>query len=270
MKNFFLKPSNSGQRERRNLKKKPFLKSMLVGCMALMSLLIVKPQEARADSATFYVSTQQQLNEACNYRGTADIYLNNSIDLKRYDSASGTYFPTGISVYGVKTLHGNGNTLSNGIVIYDSYANANVKENGAPVFNVANTLTLENVVINGGNSKYRSAIVVNFGGTVNVKSGTYITGCKSWDCGSGTRGGHGIWCREGGVINVYDGSIYGNEQSGIGSSGGTVSVAGGNILCIIHTDLPFSSLETVLPNAAFFIVPQQLHSANTIFSFCHI
>ena len=229
MKNFFLKPSNSGQRERRNLKKKPFLKSMLVGCMALMSLLIVKPQEARADSATFYVSTQQQLNEACNYRGTADIYLNNSIDLKRYDSASGTYFPTGISVYGVKTLHGNGNTLSNGIVIYDSYANADVKENGAPVFNVANTLTLENVVINGGNSKYRSAIVVNFGGTVNVKSGTYITGCKSWDCGSGTRGGHGIWCREGGVINVYDGSIYGNEQSGIGSSGGTVSVAGGNI-----------------------------------------
>ena len=138
-------------------------------------------------------------------------------------------YPTGISVYGVKTLHGNGHTLKNGIRTDDGDANADVKENGAPVFNVANTLTLENVVINGGNSKYRSAIVVNFGGTVNVKSGTYITGCKSWDCGSGTRGGHGIWCREGGVINVYDGSIYGNEQSGIGSSGGTVSVAGGNI-----------------------------------------
>ena len=228
MKNFFLKPSNSGQRERRKSKKKT-LKGILMGCMAVVGLLIAEPQETKADSVTFYVSTQQQLNEACNYRGTADIYLNNSINLKRYDSASGTYFPTGISVYGVKTLHGNGNTLSNGIVIYDSYANADVKENGAPVFNVANTLTLENVVINGGNAKYRSAIVVNFGGTVNVKSGTYITGCKSWDCGSGTRGGHGIWCREGGVINVYDGSIYGNAQSGIGSSGGTVSVAGGNI-----------------------------------------
>ena len=93
---------------------------------------------------------------------------------------------------------------------------------------------------------------------------------KSWTYNGGTRGGHGIWCKTGGVINVYDGSIYGNEQSGIGSSGGTVSVASGNMLCIIHTDLPFSFLETVLPNAAFFIVPQQLHSANTIFSFCHI
>ena len=228
MKNFFRTPDNSAQKERRMSKKKT-LKGVLMGCMAVVGLLMAKPQEARADSVTFYVSNQHELDKACDYRGTADIYLNNSINLKNYDNSSGTYYPTGISVYGVKTLHGNGNTLRNGIVTDDSDANANVKENGAPVFNVANTLTLENVVINGGNSKYRSAIVVNFGGTVNVKSGTYITGCKSWDCGSGTRGGHGIWCREGGVINVYDGSIYGNEQSGIGSSGGTVSVAGGNI-----------------------------------------
>ena len=108
---------------------------------------------------------------------TADIYLLNDITLEKRDGYS-TKYPTGISVYGVKTLHGNGHTLRNAIRTDDGDANADVKENGAPVFNVANTLTLENVVINGGNSKYRSAIVVNFGGTVNVKSGTYITGLQ--------------------------------------------------------------------------------------------
>ena len=216
--------------------KKRILNGLLIGCMALVSLLVVDPDETKAVTtsdiywvgSSAYISTQAGLNEACDRKMTADIYLLNDITLEKRDGYS-TKYPTGISVYGVKTLHGNGHTLRNAIRTDDDDANADVKENGAPVFNVANTLTLENVVINGGNSKYRSAIVVNFGGTVNVKSGTYITGCKSWDCGSGTRGGHGIWCREGGVINVYDGSIYGNEQSGIGSSGGTVSVAGGNI-----------------------------------------
>ena len=216
--------------------KKRILNGLLIGCMALVSLLVVDPDETKAVTtsdiywvgSSAYISTQAGLNEACDRKMTADIYLLNDITLEKRDGYS-TKYPTGISVYGVKTLHGNGHTLRNAIRTDDGDANADVKENGAPVFNVANTLTLENVVINGGNSKYRSAIVVNFGGTVNVKSGTYITGCKSWDCGSGTRGGHGIWCREGGVINVYDGSIYGNEQSGIGSSGGTVSVAGGNI-----------------------------------------
>ena len=217
--------------------KKRIRNGLLIGCMALVSLLVVDPDETKAvttsdiywNGSTAYVATQAGLNEACNRNMTADIYLLNDITLVKTDPHYMINYPTGISVYGVKTLHGNGHTLKNGIRTDDGDANADVKENGAPVFNVANTLTLENVVINGGNSKYRSAIVVNFGGTVNVKSGTYITGCKSWDCGSGTRGGHGIWCREGGVINVYDGSIYGNEQSGIGSSGGTVSVAGGNI-----------------------------------------
>lgn len=215
---------------------KRILNRLVIVCMALVSLVVVDPDETKAvttsdiywNGSTAYVSTQAGLNEACYRNMTADIYLLNDITLKVIDKYR-TNYPTGISVYGNKTLHGNGHTLKNGIQTDDSDANADVKENGAPVFNVANTLTLENVVLNGGNSKYRSAIVVNFGGTVNVKSGTYITGCKSWDCGSGTRGGHGIWCREGGVINVYDGSIYGNEQSGIGSSGGTVSVAGGNI-----------------------------------------
>ena len=215
---------------------KRILNRLVIVCMALVSLVVVDPDETKAvttsdiywNGSTAYVSTQAGLNEACYRNMTADIYLLNDITLKVIDKYR-TNYPTGISVYGNKTLHGNGHTLKNGIQTDDSDANADVKENGAPVFNVANTLTLENVVINGGNAKYRSAIVVNFGGTVNVKSGTYITGCKSWDCGSGTRGGHGIWCREGGVINVYDGSIYGNEQSGIGSSGGTVSVAGGNI-----------------------------------------
>lgn len=215
---------------------KRILNRLVIVCMALVSLVVVDPDETKAvttsdiywNGSTAYVSTQAGLNEACYRNMTADIYLLNDITLKVIDKYR-TNYPTGISVYGNKTLHGNGHTLKNGIQTDDSDANADVKENGAPVFNVANTLTLENVVINGGNSKYRSAIVANFGGTVNVKSGTYITGCKSWDCGSGTRGGHGIWCREGGVINVYDGSIYGNEQSGIGSSGGTVSVAGGNI-----------------------------------------
>ena len=110
------------------------------------------------------------------------------------------------------------------------------KNNGAPVFNVANTLTLQDVVIKGNNGDngdvqdYRSGIVVSPGGMVNVRSGTYITECTSWYKGNGElRGGHGIWCKSGGTINVYDGSIYGNEQSGIGSSGGTISVAGGNI-----------------------------------------
>lgn len=217
-----------------NLKKR-ILNRLLIGCLALAGLVMAEPQETKAvttsdiywNGSTAYVSTQAGLNEACNRNMTADIYLMNTITLVKSDKYND--YPTGISVYGVKTLHGNGYSLINHIKTEDDDANADVKENGAPVFNVANTLTLENVVINGGNSKYRSAIVVNFGGTVNVKSGTYITGCKSWDCGSGTRGGHGIWCREGGVINVYDGSIYGNEQSGIGSSGGTVSVAGGNI-----------------------------------------
>ena len=217
--------------------KKRIRNGLLIGCMALVSLLVVDPDETKAvttsdiywNGSTAYVATQAGLNEACNRNMTADIYLLNDITLVKTDPHYMINYPTGISVYGVKTLHGNGHTLKNGIRTDDGDANADVKENGAPVFNVANTLTLENVVINGGNSKYRSAIVVNFGGTVNVKSGTYITGCKSWDCGSGTRGGHGIWCREGGVINVYDGSIYGNEQSGIGSSGGTVSVASGNI-----------------------------------------
>lgn len=215
---------------------KRILNRLVIVCMALVSLVVVDPDETKAvttsdiywNGSTAYVSTQAGLNEACYRDMTADIYLLNDITLKVIDKYR-TNYPTGISVYGNKTLHGNGHTLKNGIQTDDSDANADVKENGAPVFNVANTLTLENVVINGGSAKYRSAIVVNFGGTVNVKSGTYITGCKSWDCGSGTRGGHGIWCREGGVINVYDGSIYGNEQSGIGSSGGTVSVAGGNI-----------------------------------------
>ena len=215
---------------------KRILNRLVIVCMALVSLVVVDPDETKAvttsdiywNGSTAYVSTQAGLNEACYRNMTADIYLLNDITLKVIDKYR-TNYPTGISVYGNKTLHGNGHTLKNGIQTDDSDANADVKENGAPVFNVANTLTLENVVINGGSAKYRSAIVVNFGGTVNVKSGTYITGCKSWDCGSGTRGGHGIWCREGGVINVYDGSIYGNEQSGIGSSGGTVSVAGGNI-----------------------------------------
>lgn len=221
--------------ERGNKKLKRAVKGLIAGCAVLTGLLAIQPQEAKAvttsdiywNGSTAYVSTQAGLNEACNQNMTADIYLMNTITLVKSDKYNA--YPTGISVYGVKTLHGNGYSLINHIETEDDDANANVKENGAPVFNVANTLTLENVVINGGNSKYRSAIVVNFGGTVNVKSGTYITGCKSWDCGSGTRGGHGIWCREGGVINVYDGSIYGNAQSGIGSSGGTVSVAGGNI-----------------------------------------
>ena len=186
-----------------------------------------RPQETRAGTVA-YVSNQDELNDACDSRGEVDIYLMNDVTL--IGKYRGTYYPTGVSVYGNKTIHGNGHTIrnelngknENGVITNE------VKENGAPVFNVANTLTLENVMIDGGSATYRCGIVVNRGGMVNVKSGTYITGCKSWTY-NGTKGGHGIWCRESGTINVYDGSIYGNEQSGIGSSGGTVSVAGGNI-----------------------------------------
>ena len=234
MKNIFWIPDNSAQKERRKSKKKT-LKGILMGCMAVVGLLMAEPQETKAvttsdvywNGSTAYVATQAGLNAACDRNMTADIYLLNDITLLRKDK--GTNYPTGISVYGNKTLHGNGHTLLNAIETSDYDSNTEVKDNGAPVFNVANTLTVQDVVINGGNSKYRSAIVVSPGGMVNIQSGTYITGCKSWTYNGGTRGGHGIWCREGGVINVYDGSIYGNEQSGIGSSGGTISVAGGNI-----------------------------------------
>lgn len=237
MKNIFLVPDNSEQRERGNLKRRRKLKGVLMGCMAFMGLLMARPQETKAvttsdiywSGSTAYVATQAGLNEACNRNMTADIYLLNDITLEKEDRPYGTNYPTGISVYGNKTLHGNGHTLLNAIETSDYDSNTEVKDNGAPVFNVANTLTVQDVVINGGNSKYRSAIVVSPGGMVNIQSGTYITGCKSWTYNGGTRGGHGIWCREGGVINVYDGSIYGNAQSGIGSSGGTISVAGGNI-----------------------------------------
>ena len=157
-----------------NLKKR-ILNRLLIGCLALAGLVMAEPQETKAvttsdiywNGSTAYVSTQAGLNEACNRNMTADIYLMNTITLVKSDKYND--YPTGISVYGVKTLHGNGYSLINHIKTEDDDANADVKENGAPVFNVANTLTLENVVINGGNSKYRSAIVVNFGGTVNVK-----------------------------------------------------------------------------------------------------
>ena len=210
--------------------------------MLLTGLLAVKPQETKAlttgdiywSGNTAYVATQAGLNEACDRRITADIYLLNDITLINKDIYD-TYYPTGISVYGVKTIHGNGHTIRNGINVLGGSASEDVKNNGAPVFNVANTLTLQDVVIKGNNGdngderKYRSGIVVSPGGMVNIRSGTYITECKSWNYNGVTRGGHGIWCKSGGTINVYDGSIYGNEQSGIGSSGGTISVAGGNI-----------------------------------------
>ena len=211
--------------------------------MFLTGLLAVKPQETKAlttgdiywSGNTAYVATQAGLNEACDRRITADIYLLNDITLVDQDVYS-TNYPTGISVYGIKTIHGNGHTIRNGIEVQDGSASEDVKNNGAPVFNVANTLTLQDVVIKGNNGDngdvqdYRSGIVVSPGGMVNVRSGTYITECTSWYRGNGElRGGHGIWCKSGGTINVYDGSIYGNEQSGIGSSGGTISVAGGNI-----------------------------------------
>ena len=214
--------------ERGNKKLKRAVKGLIAGCAVLTGLLAIQPQDAKAATAV-YVSNQDELNDACNDRGEADIYLTNDITL--VGKYRGTYYPTGISVYGNKTIHGNGHAIRNELdgMNEDFVITNEVKDNGAPVFNVANTLTVQDVVINGGNSKYRSAIVVSPGGMVNIQSGTYITGCKSWTYNGGTRGGHGIWCREGGVINVYDGSIYGNEQSGIGSSGGTVSVAGGNI-----------------------------------------
>lgn len=211
--------------------------------MLLTGLLAVKPQETKAlttgdiywSGNTAYVATQAGLNEACDRRITADIYLLNDITLAAQDKYY-TNYPTGISVYGIKTIHGNGHTIRNGINVQDGSASEDVKNNGAPVFNVANTLTLQDVVIKGNNGDngdvqdYRSGIVVSPGGMVNVRSGTYITECTSWYKGNGElRGGHGIWCKSGGTINVYDGSIYGNEQSGIGSSGGTISVAGGNI-----------------------------------------
>ena len=211
--------------------------------MLLTGLLAVKPQETKAlttgdiywSGNTAYVATQAGLNEACDRRITADIYLLNDITLVDQDVYL-TNYPTGISVYGIKTIHGNGHTIRNGIEVQDGSASEDVKNNGAPVFNVANTLTLQDVVIKGNNGDngdvqdYRSGIVVSPGGMVNVRSGTYITECTSWYRGNGElRGGHGIWCKSGGTINVYDGSIYGNEQSGIGSSGGTISVAGGNI-----------------------------------------
>ena len=211
--------------------------------MLLTGLLAVKPQETKAlttgdiywSGNTAYVATQAGLNEACDRRITADIYLLNDITLENQDVYL-TNYPTGISVYGIKTIHGNGHTIRNGINVQDGSASEDVKNNGAPVFNVANTLTLQDVVIKGNNGDngdvqdYRSGIVVSPGGMVNVRSGTYITECTSWYKGNGElRGGHGIWCKSGGTINIYDGSIYGNAQSGIGSSGGTISVAGGNI-----------------------------------------
>lgn len=214
--------------ERGNKKLKRAVKGLIAGCAVLTGLLAIQPQDAKAATAV-YVSNQDELNVACNDRGEADIYLTNDITLA--GKYRGTYYPTGISVYGNKTIHGNGHAIRNELDEGDEdfVITNEVKNNGVPVFNVANTLTVQDVVINGGNSEYRSAIVVSPGGMVNIQSGTYITGCKSWTYNGATRGGHGIWCREGGVINVYDGSIYGNEQSGIGSSGGTVSVAGGNI-----------------------------------------
>ena len=223
-------------KERGNKKLKRAVKGLIAGCAVLTGLLAIQPQETKALTSgdiywsgnTAYVATQAGLNEACDRRITADIYLLNDITLTEQDVYL-TNYPTGISVYGIKTIHGNGHMIRNEIEVQNGSVSEDVKNNGAPVFNVANTLTVQDVVINGGNSKYRSAIVVSPGGMVNIQSGTYITGCKSWTYNGGTRGGHGIWRREGGVINVYDGSIYGNAQSGIGSSGGTISVAGGNI-----------------------------------------
>ena len=101
--------------------KKRIRNGLLIGCMALVSLLVVEPDETKAvttsdiywSGSTAYVATQAGLNEACSRNMTADIYLLNDITLLRYDR--GTNYPTGISVYGVKTLHGNGHTLKNGI-----------------------------------------------------------------------------------------------------------------------------------------------------------
>ena len=95
--------------------KKRILNGLLIGCMALVSLLVVDPDETKAVTtsdiywvgSSAYISTQAGLNEACDRKMTADIYLLNDITLEKRDGYS-TKYPTGISVYGVKTLHGNG------------------------------------------------------------------------------------------------------------------------------------------------------------------
>ena len=88
MKNIFLVPDNSAQKERRKSKKKT-LKGILMGCMAVVGLLIAEPQETKAvttsdvywNGSTAYVATQAGLNAACDRNMTADIYLLNDITL---------------------------------------------------------------------------------------------------------------------------------------------------------------------------------------------
>ena len=97
---------------------KRILNRLVIVCMALVSLVVVDPDETKAvttsdiywNGSTAYVSTQAGLNEACYRNMTADIYLLNDITLKVIDKYR-TNYPTGISVYGNKTLHGNGHTL---------------------------------------------------------------------------------------------------------------------------------------------------------------
>ena len=82
--------------------------------MLLTGLLAVKPQETKAlttgdiywSGNTAYVATQAGLNEACDRRITADIYLLNDITLAAQDKYY-TNYPTGISVYGIKTIRFN-------------------------------------------------------------------------------------------------------------------------------------------------------------------
>ena len=216
----------------RKKEKKKILTWAMMGVALLIGLLAGKPQETRALTTgdiswvgnTAYVATLAGLNEACDKRITADIYLLNDITLVDQDVYL-TNYPTGISVYGIKTIHGNGHTIKNRLTSnYES-------ETGSPVFNVANTLTLENIIIDGGTNRSNcNTITAEPGSTVNIKAGTNITGGNSYTTYAGElRGGHGVWGMSGSVINMYDGNIYGNDQAGIGSSGGTISVAGGNI-----------------------------------------
>lgn len=63
--------------------KKRILNGLLIGCMALVSLLVVDPDETKAVTtsdiywvgSSAYISTQAGLNEACDRKMTADIYL---------------------------------------------------------------------------------------------------------------------------------------------------------------------------------------------------
>ena len=72
---------------------KRILNRLVIVCMALVSLVVVDPDETKAvttsdiywNGSTAYVSTQAGLNEACYRNMTADIYLLNDITLKVID-----------------------------------------------------------------------------------------------------------------------------------------------------------------------------------------